>query len=40
MKKLAALLLAMILALSLGLTAQAETVTELPRNETLYFAGQ
>lgn len=40
MKKLAALLLAMILALSLGLTAQAETITELPRNETLYFAGQ
>lgn len=39
-RKLAALFLALVMALSLGLTAQAEEVTELPRNETLYFGGQ
>ena len=38
MKKLVALLLSLIMVLSLA-TAVAETV-ELPRNETLYFAGQ
>jgi ABC-type dipeptide transport system, periplasmic component len=39
MKKILALVLALTMVLSLTL-AQAETVAELPRNETLYFAGQ
>lgn len=38
MKKLTSLLLA--IAMILTLSASATTVTELPRNETLYFAGQ
>ena len=39
MKKILALVLSIMMVLSLTL-AQAETVAELPRNETLYFAGQ
>ena len=38
MKKLLSLVLAVMMLLAIG--ASAETVTELPRNETLYFGGQ
>ncbi len=40
MKKILALVLTLAMALSMCLAASAETVVELPRNETLYFAGQ
>ena len=40
MKKLASLLLTLVMIMTMGLCASAETVVELPRNETLYFAGQ
>ncbi len=39
-RKLLALLLVLTMACGMALGAAAETVTELPRNETLYFAGQ
>ena len=39
-RKLAALFLALVMVLSMGLAAHAQDVTELPRNETLYFGGQ
>ena len=39
-RKILALVLALAMALTLVLSAGAETVAELPRNETLYFAGQ
>ena len=39
-RKLLALLLVLTMICGLALTATAETVKELPRNETLYFAGQ
>ncbi len=40
MKKLLSLVLALALALSMTAIAGAEDVKDLPRNETLYFAGQ
>lgn len=40
MKKLASFLLTLVMIMTMGLCASAETVVELPRNETLYFAGQ
>ena len=40
MKKLLALVLALSLALSLVAVAGAESPTDLPRNETMYFGGQ
>ena len=40
MKKLVALMLTLAMVMTMGFCASAETVTELPRNETLYFAGQ
>lgn len=39
-RKLAALILALAMVMTMGFGASAETVAELPRNETLYFAGQ
>ena len=40
-RKILSLLLALTMVCSLSLvSATAETATELPRNETLYFAGQ
>lgn len=39
-RKLAALFHALVMVLSMGLAAHAQDVTELPRNETLYFGGQ
>ena len=39
-KKILALVLALAMVLTMGLSASAETVAELPRNESLYFAGQ
>ena len=39
-RKIFAVLLALSMVMSFALTAVAETVAELPRNETLYFAGQ
>ena len=39
-RKLLALVLAAAMVMTMGLSACAETVAELPRNETLYFAGQ
>jgi hypothetical protein len=39
-RRLLGLVLALVLALPIGLSASAETVAELPRNETMYFAGQ
>lgn len=39
-KKLVALVLAFAMVMTMGLSASAESVVELPRNETLYFAGQ
>ena len=39
MKKLVSLILALAMALSLLSFAGAETLTELPRNETLYHGG-
>ena len=40
MKKLLSLVLALALALSVAAVAGAETVQDLPRNETIYFGGQ
>lgn len=40
MKKLLSLVLALVMVLGVTLPALAEMVTELPRNETLYFGGQ
>ncbi|MEA5013654.1 MAG: ABC transporter substrate-binding protein [Candidatus Limiplasma sp.] len=39
-RKLLALFLSLAMLAGVGLSAGAETVAELPRNETLYFAGQ
>lgn len=38
-RKLLALFLSLAMLAGVGLSAGAETVAELPRNETLYFAG-
>ena len=40
MKKILSLILALALVLSMTAIAGAEDVKDLPRNETLYFAGQ
>ena len=40
MKKLIALILSLAMVMTMVLSASAESVVELPRNETLYFAGQ
>lgn len=40
MKRLLSIFLALTLALSMCAVASAETATELPRNESLYFCGQ
>lgn len=39
-RKLLACVLALVMLCGISLTASAQTVAELPRNETLYFAGQ
>lgn len=39
-RKLLALVLTLAMVMTMGFGASAETVAELPRNETLYFAGQ
>lgn len=39
-RKILALVLALTMVMTVAVAASAETVTELPRNETLYFAGQ
>ena len=40
MKKTLAILLARAMLVALGATAFADDVSELPREETLYFTGQ
>ncbi|MDD3334556.1 MAG: ABC transporter substrate-binding protein [Eubacteriales bacterium] len=39
-RKLVSLVIALAMVMTMCLSASAETVTELPRNESLYFAGQ
>ena len=39
-RKLLSLVLALMMLCGIAASATAETVTELPRNETLYFGGQ